>query len=38
MSAPLGHYINGVEVADDNRPGPVYNPATGELTKHVAMA
>ncbi len=38
MSTPLGHYINGVEVADDNRPGPVYNPATGELTKHVAMA
>ena len=38
MSTPLGHLINGVEVADDNRPGPVYNPATGELTKHVAMA
>ena len=29
----LGHFINGVEVADDNRPEPVYNPATGELTK-----
>ena len=34
----LGHFINGLDVADDNRPEPVYNPATGELTKHVAMA
>ena len=38
MSTILGHFINGVEVADDNRPTPVYNPATGELTRHVAMA
>ena len=34
----LGHLINGVEVADDNRPEPIFNPATGELTGHVAMA
>jgi len=34
----LGHFINGIDVADDNRPEPVFNPATGELTKHVAMA
>ena len=34
----VGHFINGVDVADDNRPEPVFNPATGELTKHVAMA
>ncbi|MBT8094674.1 MAG: CoA-acylating methylmalonate-semialdehyde dehydrogenase [Gammaproteobacteria bacterium] len=34
----LGHFINGADVADDNRPQPVYNPATGALTKHVAMA
>jgi malonate-semialdehyde dehydrogenase (acetylating)/methylmalonate-semialdehyde dehydrogenase len=38
MSNILGHLINGVEVADDNRPAPVYNPATGELARHVAMA
>ncbi len=34
----VGHFINGTDVADDNRPEPVFNPATGELTKHVAMA
>lgn len=38
MSKSIGHFINGNDVADDNRPAPVYNPATGELTKHVAMA
>jgi malonate-semialdehyde dehydrogenase (acetylating)/methylmalonate-semialdehyde dehydrogenase len=38
MTTILGHFINGVEVADDNRPAPVYNPATGEMTRHVAMA
>ena len=38
MSTTLGHIINGVEIADDNRPAPIYNPATGELTRHVAMA
>ena len=34
----IGHFIDGADVADDNRPEPVYNPATGELTRHVAMA
>ena len=34
----VGHLINGAEVADTNRPAPVTNPATGEVTKHVAMA
>ena len=34
----VGHFINGVDVADDNRPLAVTNPATGEVTKHVAMA
>ena len=38
MSKSIGHFINGTDVADDNRPAPVYNPATGEQTKHVAMA
>ncbi len=34
----LGHFINGADVADDNRPEPVMNPATGEISRHVAMA
>ena len=34
----VGHFINGENVADDNRPIPVTNPATGEVTRHVAMA
>jgi malonate-semialdehyde dehydrogenase (acetylating)/methylmalonate-semialdehyde dehydrogenase len=34
----LGHFINGADVADDNRPLPVMNPATGEVSRHVAMA
>jgi len=34
----VGHFINGTNVADDNRPLPVTDPATGEVTKHVAMA
>ena len=34
----VGHFINGKGVADDNRPLPVTNPATGRITKHVAMA
>jgi len=34
----VGHFINGVDVADNNRPLPVTNPATGEVTRHVAMA
>ena len=38
MSTILGHFINNADVADDNRPAPVYNPATGAQTKQVAMA
>ncbi len=34
----VGHLISGEAVADDNRPQPVFNPATGELTRRVAMA
>ena len=34
----VGHFINGNDIADDNRPLPVTNPATGAVTKHVAMA
>jgi len=34
----LGHFINGREVADDNRPLPITNPATGRVIRHVAMA
>ena len=34
----IGHFIDGKDVADGNRPTPVYNPATGRVTKHVAMA
>jgi len=34
----VGHFINGNEISDDNRPEPVTNPATGKVTRHVAMA
>ena len=34
----VGHFINGEDVSDTNRPIPITNPATGEVTKHVAMA
>ena len=34
----LGHFINGKDVADDNRPQAITNPATGKVTRHVAMA
>ena len=34
----VGHFINGADVADDNRPLPIMNPATGEVSRHVAMA
>jgi len=34
----LGHFIDGVDVADTNRPAPVTDPATGDITKYVAMA
>ena len=34
----VGHFIDGKAIADDSRPAPVYNPATGKVTKQVAMA
>ena len=34
----VGHFINGAAVDDSNRPLPVTNPATGEITRYVAMA
>jgi len=34
----VGHFINGKQVADTNRPQPVTNPATGEVTRMVSMA
>ena len=34
----VGHFINGESVADTNRTQPVTNPATGTVTRHVAMA
>ena len=34
----VGHFINGTDVNDDNRPEPITNPATGKVTRHVAMA
>ena len=36
--AVVGHFIDGREVADTNRPAPVTNPATGQVTRQVAMA
>ena len=34
----VGHFINGADVDDDNRPLDVTNPATGQVTRQVAMA
>ncbi len=34
----IGHYIDGKEVLGEGRTLPVTNPATGEVTGHVAMA
>ena len=34
----VGHFINGKQVADSQRLAPITNPATGEVTKHVALA
>jgi len=34
----VGHFIDGADVADSNRPMPVTNPATGAVIRHVAMA
>jgi malonate-semialdehyde dehydrogenase (acetylating)/methylmalonate-semialdehyde dehydrogenase len=37
-NAVVGHFINGADVADSTRTQPVTNPATGAVTKQVAMA
>jgi len=34
----VGHFINGVDVTDDDRTLPITNPATGQVSRHVAMA
>jgi len=34
----LGHFINGTAVADIGRMQPVFNPASGEVVRHVALA
>ncbi|MCW8920318.1 MAG: CoA-acylating methylmalonate-semialdehyde dehydrogenase [Sedimenticola sp.] len=34
----IGHFINGQHIAGDGRTQPVYNPATGEAEKVVALA
>ncbi len=34
----VGHLINGVVCEDTVRTQPVYNPSTGEISKHVALA
>jgi malonate-semialdehyde dehydrogenase (acetylating)/methylmalonate-semialdehyde dehydrogenase len=34
----VGHFIDGQDVADTKRLEPVTNPATGKVTRHVAMA
>lgn len=39
LTATLGHYINGEHVSgNSNRWGQVFNPATGECTRKVALA
>lgn len=39
MENIVGHFINGQLIADSgNRRQDVYNPATGEVTKQVALA
>ncbi|MFT7179208.1 MAG: malonate-semialdehyde dehydrogenase (acetylating)/methylmalonate-semialdehyde dehydrogenase, partial [Oceanospirillaceae bacterium] len=34
----VGHFINGAMVADTQRVQDVYNPATGEVVRQVALA
>lgn len=34
----VGHFIGGRDVADTHRSAPVMNPATGSVSRHVAMA
>ncbi len=37
-AAILGHFINGADHPDNNRPLAVTNPATGAVVRHVALA
>ena len=37
-TATVGHFINGEYIEDNGRTQPVTNPATGAVTKQVAMA
>ena len=34
----VGHYINGRVITDSDRTQEIYNPATGKVVRHVAMA
>jgi len=34
----VGHFINGADVTDDGRSLAITNPATGQVSRHVAMA
>ena len=34
----IGHWINGETVIPDSRTQPVFNPATGQSDRHVALA
>lgn len=34
----IGHFINGNMIAEENQTQPIYNPATGKITKQVALA
>lgn len=38
MTQVIGHLINGEMINDNNRSQDVFNPATGEVTKQVALA
>ena len=33
----VGHFINGEVIDDSNRPQPVTNPATGEVSREVCL-
>lgn len=38
MTATLQHWINNASYSADDRSGKIYNPATGEVSGHVALA
>lgn len=37
-ASTVGHFINGADVTDDDRTLAITNPATGQVSRHVAMA